>query len=341
MRKTKSLCICCAALLAALATSASAVTYQIRQLSDHISWASGINNAGVIAATAYDQGVSHAAVVDELGLLALLDEGFAVGINNSGCVVGSAGRAAMWSPAGVLSYLPLPSDATFSQALGINDAGVAVGECWLGTPHVTNYITVWNGDADPLILGEGCGIGINSVGAVVGFTKGPGGEHRAFVWTPTGGMTALAGGVSSEARAVNSAGEVAGAICDGLGTWACKWSAAGDLMLLDNIPGTIASTAFGLNGSGAAVGFCETAEGALPVLWQPDGSVVVLEWLTGDVGGTAYAINDFGLIAGCSLDSSYNPRAVVWEPVPEPAGVLAMLAGLVALMPRLRNRSSA
>jgi len=341
MKNTKSLCICCATLLAVLATGACAVTYQIRQLSENTSWASGINNSGAIAAAVYDQGVCHAAVADDLGLVTLLDEGFALGINNSGYIVGNAGRAATWSPTGVISYLPLPNGATFSQALGINDAGLVVGELWLGTTHITNYITVWNGAADPLILGEGCGIGINSVGTVVGFTKEPDGKHRAFVWTPTGGMTPLTGGISSEAKAINNFGEIAGLICDGQGTWACKWSPAGDLTLLQNLPGTIASTALGLNSSGEAVGFCDTAEGTFPVLWQPDGSVVMLEWLVGDVGGTAYAINDRGQIAGCSLDPSWNPRAVVWNPVPEPAGIFAVLVGVIALIPRLRNRPSA
>lgn len=340
MRKTKSLWICCAALIAMLATSACAVNYQIHQLSANISWASAINNSGTVAAAVYDSNVCHAAVFSDLGLLTLLDEGFALGINNSGYVVGNAGRAVMWSPAGVLSYLPLPDGASFSQAMCINDSGVAAGECWLGTTYVANYITIWNGAADPLILGEGCGIGINSTGAVVGFTKESGGAHRAFIWTPTGGMTSLVGGVSSEARAVNSSGEVVGAICDGLGTWACKWSPAGDLTLLSNIPGTITSTAFGINSYGVAVGFCDTTEGTFAVLWQPDGSVVTLDWLAGDIGGTAYAINDRGQIAGCSLDPSCNPRAVIWNPVPEPAGILAILAGVIALIPRLKSRSS-
>ncbi len=344
MNRTTLLCVCCIASLALLATSACAVTYQVRQLTTGTagplgaSWASAINNSGCVAGAVYDEDTCHAAVGNDLGLLTLLDEGFALGINDSGSAVGSAGAAALWSPAGALSYLPLPDGASFSQAFCVNDAGQAVGECWLGTTHVGNYITVWNGADDPLTLGEGCGIGINSAGTVVGFTKGAGGTHQAFVWSPTGGMIALAGGISSEANAISGSGQVAGAICDGVGTWACTWSPAGDLTLLDNLPGAIASTANGINSSGAVVGCSDTGEGTFAVVWQPDGSIIKLDRLPGDTGGTAYGINDAGQIAGCSLDKCYNPRAVIWNPIPEPAAILAVLTGLIALVPRLRRR---
>lgn len=344
MNRITLLCVCCIVLLGLLATATCAATYQVRQLSTGTagplgtSWASAINNSGCVAGAVYDEDICHAAVGNNLGLLTLLDEGFALGINGSGSAVGNAGGAALWNPASGLSHLPLPSGASFSQAFSINDAGQAVGECWLGTTHVSNYITIWNGAAEPVTLGEGCGIATNSAGGVVGFTKGIGGKHEAFVWTPAGGTTPLTGGLSSEANAINNSGEVAGTICDGAGTWASKWSPTGTLTLLDNLPGAISSTAYGINSSGAVVGCSDTAEGTSAVLWQPDGSIVELSWLVGDVGGTAYAINDFGQIAGCSLDSSYNPRAVVWDPVPEPAGILAVLTGLIALVPRLKRR---
>jgi len=344
MKRISALSLFCVVALALLSTSAGAVTYQIHQLSTGTagplgtSWATAINNSGCVAGAVYEEDVCHAALGNSAGLLTLLDEGFALGINSSGFAVGNAGGAAVWDPVGGLSHLPVPTGGTFSQAFSINDSGVAVGECWLGINQVGNYITIWHGSDEPILLGMGCAVAVNAAGNVVGFTKGAGGKHEAFVWSPTAGMTSLASGLSSEANAINNYGVVAGTVCDGYGTWACTWSPSGALTRLANLPGAISSTAYGINAAGAVVGSCDTAEGTYAVVWQPDGSIVQLSWLPGDVGGVAYGINDFGQIAGCSLDSGYNPRAVVWNLVPEPASVLAVLVGIAAVLPRLRRR---
>ena len=344
MRRIALLCVLCITWLGGFAASAYGTSYQIRELSVAgtavvgPSWANAINNSGRVAGVVYDSVTSYAAVTNSLGQWELLDEGFGLGINGSGQVVGYADGAALWDAAGNVTHLPLPEGALFSQAVGTNDAGCIVGECWLGTGHVDNYVAVWNGAPMPTILGAGCANAVNTAGTVAGFVKDAGGNHQAFVWAPSGGMTTLAGGVSSEANAINDFGQVAGTVCDGAGTWACVWSPTGSLTLLANISDAISSTAYGINKSGAIVGSCDTAEGTFAILWQPDGAPVGLGWLAGDVGGVAYGINDLGQIAGCSVDYFGDPRAVVWDPIPEPASVLAVVAGLVALAPRLRRR---
>jgi uncharacterized membrane protein len=343
MSKIALRCVLCSAWFAGFGASAYGTSYQIRELTVAgtpavgPSWANAINDSGRAAGVVYDAVTSYAAVTDSLGQWELLDEGFGLGINGSGQVVGYADGAALWDAAGNLTRLPLPEGALFSQAVGANDAGYIVGECWLGTTQISNYIAVWVGGGTPTMLGEGCGNAVNSSGTVAGFVKDAGGAHQAFVWTPAGGMTTLAGGVSSEANAINDSGQVAGMVCDGAGTWACVWSPTGSLTLLANMPGAISSTAYGINSSGAVVGSCDTADGTFAVLWQPNGALVSLGWLAGDVGGVAYGVNDAGQIAGCSLDCSGEPRAVVWDPIPEPASVLVVVAGLVALAPRLRR----
>jgi len=344
MKRIILVCICCIAAIAMFVTGACAVTYQIRQLSvgtagvSATSWATSINNSGFVAGAVYDDDVCHAAVGNAHGQLMLMDEGFALGINASGCTVGNAGGAALWNSSGSMSHLALPDGATFSQAFDINDAGQIVGECWLGTSQIGNYITIWSGDEAPIVLGLGCASAINSAGSVVGFKKGSGGKREAFVWNSNDGLITLAGGLSSEANAINDLGVVAGTVSDEAGMWACTWSASGNMTRLANLSGALSSTAYGINNLGLVVGCCETATGTVGVLWQADGALVSLDWLGGDSGCMAYAINDLGQIAGCSLDSSYNPRAVIWESVPEPGGLFAMMTGIAALIARFKRR---
>ena len=168
MRRIALLCVLCITWLGGFAASAYGTSYQIRELSVAgtavvgPSWANAINNSGRVAGVVYDSVTSYAAVTNSLGQWELLDEGFGLGINGSGQVVGYADGAALWDAAGNVTHLPLPEGALFSQGVGTNDAGCIVGECWLGTGHVDNYVAVWNGAPMPTILGAGCANGVSS-----------------------------------------------------------------------------------------------------------------------------------------------------------------------------------
>lgn len=337
----------CQILLLVAIAGAHGASYQIRELGVFaegsaglpcVGWANGINSSGRIVGVVYDSGVSYAAASNDQGDLVLLEEGLLLGVNGLGQAAGCAGSAAVWDAAGNVTHLFLPSGASFSQARAINDSGQAVGECWMGTTDVHNYALLWSAAGDPTSICEGSGNSINSSGSVAGSTNDSGGARRAFLWTTSGGIAQLAGGLSSEANALNNYGLVAGAVTDAAGTWACQWDASGSLTLLDNLPGSMSSVAYGINNSGVIVGSCDTPQGTFAVLWQPDGSITSLGEPTGHASSAAYALNDFGQIVGCSVDASTSPHPVVWELVPEPASVLALLVGLVGLLPRLRRR---
>ena len=201
-----------------------------------------------------------------------------------------------------------------------------------------NYALLWSAAGDPTSLCEGSANSINSSGSVAGSTTDSDGVWHAFRWTTGGGVAQLAGGLSSEGNALNDYGLVAGVVTDADGTWACQWDASGSLKLLDNLPGSMSSIAYGINNFGVIAGSCDTPEGTFAVLWQPDGSVISLGELTGHASSAAYALNDSGQIVGSSIDASTSPHPVVWELVPEPASVLALLVGLAGLLPRLRRR---
>lgn len=298
-------------------------------------WVNATSGSAHFAGTVYDSGVSHAAVSDSNGDVVLLDEGFALGINNAGQAVGYSGGPALWDAAGNLTHLLLPPGDYFSQANAINNSGQIVGECWMGTANVM----LWNGAAaEPVNLGAGHGNAINDGGSVAGFAEDSNGIHHAFVWTASGGLNPLAGGLASEANAINNLGQAAGMICDANGGWACVWDANGTSRRLANLNGSLSSTAWAINSSGAVVGSCDTADASYAVLWQADGSLVNLGLLPDHTSSIAYGLSDSGDIAGCSVDAGGMPHAVVWSIVPEPGSILALLAGLVGLLPRLRRR---
>ena len=346
--KRLSLYLTCCILILLIVTTARAATYQIRELAVALQGnaglpcmgvANGIGNSEHVAGVVYEDGAPCAAMTNDAGELVPFDGGFALGVNASGHAVGYAGSATTWDAAGNKTILPLPTGTSFSLARAINDGDQIVGECWMGSSQVSNYITLWNPGADPIVLGEGCGNAINSNGGIAGSTKDEGGAHRAFCWTSGGGMMTLAGGLSSEGVGLNNAGEVVGSIVDSAGTWACVWNAEGTLSLLTNLPGTLSSTAGAINSSGTIVGTCNTTAGSFAVLWQPDGSIVSLGELPGHSGSAAYGISDDGWIAGCSLDSAGSPHPVLWVPtLPEPAGVLALAMGVIGVVPVLRKR---
>lgn len=196
---------------------------------------------------------------------------------------------------------------------------------------------LWNGGGQPVNLGEGCGTAINSNGSVAGYTQDSDGARHAFVWTSAGGMSPLAGGLTSEANSLNDLGQAAGIICDSTGGWAGVWNADGTSRLLPNLPGAVGSTAWAINNAGAVVGCCDTAECTYAVLWQADGTLINLGLLPGHVSGIAYTLSDSGLIAGCSVDASGMPHAVVWSAVPEPGSVLALIAAWSVCCPACEN----
>lgn len=115
----------------------------------------------------------------------------ATGINNNGLISGFFVKGAVTTgyllTVSTLTQLQVPG-TTFTQALGVNDHGVAVGSYLdsLGGSHGF----VWNGSTyatvdDPLGIGTTVINGINDNGQLVGFFVDANGNTDGFVATPT------------------------------------------------------------------------------------------------------------------------------------------------------------
>ena len=204
-------------------------------------------------------------------------------INASGQIAGSSGaQAARWTglvPEG-LGAAPGTQDMYVSSAVGINDAGVAVG----GTQLFSN------GDTTPYIN-----------------------HNYATRWI---GMTAEflgAEAASSQALCINAAGQIAGLLTDATGMHAVRWTGTQTEILA--APAGASSGAYGINASGQVAGYTEPAGNSDAHATRWTGTTAEdLGTLGSDYPRSyGYGINASGQVVGSSLGVSGSSRATLWN----------------------------
>ena len=277
-------------------------------------------------------------------------------INDKGQVVGYSAtaegptRATTWKN-GQIAALPTLG-GLHSFARDINNAGQIAGQSDTGayTPIGGNiyHATRWDNGV-PMDLGtlggtHSAGLAINARGEVVGDSLAARGSNlgnQATLWSE-GAATRLDIARFSIATAVNDKGQVVG------------YEGGGRAFLWDNgvttlLPGGWGGQAYDINNVGQIIG--AGGSGAGPVLWE-GGTMTELNSLLDDesraAGWTvleANAINDHGWIVGVASNSDYvywgdSRIAYLMMPVPEPATVLLMLAGLAAIATAVNHRRS-
>lgn len=267
-------------------------------------------------------------------------------INNSGTIAGTSSsntfqHGVVWKsgqPVGDLGALP---GGGYSNISGINDTGWICGDATASDGK--HHAVAWN--ADSIIYDIGCLPGdetsmaraIADNGLVVGDSvSSTDFISDMFTWLPTRGITYVgrpAGSKGATPFKVNNLGQ---AVCQ-------VWSTSGHLSfaMWSSDTGFVDSSAYGLselydiNDAGMMVGK-RMLDGQMVIRYS-DGSTSVLQSAGSQT--LVCGMNNLGSVVGY-YSTGTEQRAVLWQPVPEPSSILAMLCGIGGITGlRLRRRN--
>lgn len=288
----------------------------------------------------------------------------ACSINNSGVVVGNGTTPFVWSQATGFVKLSVKEGWHADQVTSISEKGLIAGI--MADEYWQRHIVVWdcNGDfnvltdADPLAFPSV----INDEGIIAG-----GNADGPRVWYPDGSSRLITGPTNGNACDINNNGQAVGAF-----GWkdeypkAFIWSQADGLKMLSPLDGVGHCQPIAINDNGQVVGWSDSADNTRQsVLWEtdgsvhvlsidprginncgqicgwgagrnaviqnPDGDIVILPGFDGSIYTDALAINDNGWVVGYSTSGSQR-RAVLWQPVPEPSSLFAVVTGISVLL---------
>lgn len=335
-----------AVLVAVLSTAATATTYGLRYLPEvdgYLEIPLSINDRSVVAFSVDSGGQAHTLIWSE-------DTGIEVtgavspprDINDDGMIVGQDGndcRAWAWTKAGGsvdLGTLGGP----YAGALAVNNLGQAVGGATL--TDYSEHAFIWDAETGMRDLGVfaggdyACAYDINDDGLAVGSARRADGDIHAFLWSEDYGMQDMGvlGGTFSCATAINRSGQVVGisSTADG-GEAVFLWTADQGMRSLIPLVGRVAINPSAINDSGTVVGTIEDMDRDTEeaFVWTQETGLTILG------PGEAFDINNAGQIVGIAVEIGVAPRAVIWQPVPEPASLFVLCAGLVPLVVRRRR----
>ena len=266
-------------------------------------------------------------------LVALNDQGELAGSVYREIGVYGGPRPVKWDAAGGMLDLGTLG-GLFGQANDLNDSGAVVGSAEKSSR--VEHAFLWQATGPMRDLGTLRGYWsraqvINDSGVVAG-TSYTGTETHAFVWDSVNGMRdigrAAGPGTSLYVYGINNSQQIVGATNYGTygGTRAWVWD-GGQFRDL----GAAGAIASGIADSGEVVGWVRDNTGREQAfLWDQSAGMRILGTPPGYVASHALAINEFGWIVGCVWDAN-GYYSAVWEPVPEPSSLLALLCGVGAL----------
>lgn len=331
------------------AVTCSAVQYHVSDLGwigsgySEISAFAIADSGMIIGSGVHSQDGQTYVVWDEHGTITALQVvgiySAASDINSSGTIVGSANMsnnnpyAVVWNATGAVASIIGPGFA-----VGVNESGQILQNDQSGY-LVSNLDGTSYRLADILGYRYSVASTLSNNGYVAGYGMDMNYRQHPIIWDTQGNgnlMSDVPGSLYAQVYSMNDAGKVVGYATNYTWTSAVVWDVSGSPLLLPNFDGYGASVAWGINNVGLVVGYSYSTL-SKPVIWNEDGNVSALPLLQGGSSGAAYAINNNGLIVGYSYGADNHMHAVLWEPVPEPASLVALCAGLIPLAFRRRR----
>lgn len=265
------------------------------------SCARGLNELGQIVGSRDDVAfLWDDGIVRDLGTLPGGSSSAAYAIDSQGNVVGSSGppyRAFLWD--GTMHELDILPGELSAHAYALNDFGSVVG--WCGDGMDVLWATMWTGGT------------AHNLGVLPG-TR----ESVAYAVSDTG----LVVGVAAYSFEGHQPPELA-----------FLWD--GTMHELGPLPGGSRSRGFDVNSHGWVVGESTSDLGWRAVLWD-DGAIMDLNDCV-DASGDGWllfgarAVNEHGQILGYGNNPSGAQESFLLTPIPEPAGLLTLVCGLVGL----------
>lgn len=337
-------------MLTTVAPNAQAVEYRCIDLGTD-SRADSINNSGQIAgmangyATVWQNGGSSPT---SLGCLPGGTYSYATCISDSGVVVGDSGvgygvyHAFAWD--GQMNDLgTLGGDASI--AYGVNTNGKIVG--WAYPSTGGHLATEWADSASPPVPLAGApgarAYSINTAGTIVGAAPNALGRYEACYWGPTGLAILDSGHRTGYATDISDAGQIVGYF-DSLDSTQMhteehvfSWI-DGEFNDLGRPLPYGSNWAMSVNSQGWIAGMCQDGSSNMRAWVVIDGATIELPLLTGFSYSQALSINDSGQVVGWAIDSSGASHALLWQPVPEPSSMIALISGLSVVALVLRRR---
>ena len=247
-------------------------------------------------------------------------------------IIGISGTTpVVWSATGEMSVLSiplLPGSRCIGAVNGFNMRGEVIGRECIGYGHAW----IWSAADGKLDLTmndemgspEGEAIAITGPGTVLLRNRKPGECRvhfrstcwRSYLWTRTGGYTALGTPDESDADIsgldLNERGTVVGWLQNAEGTFAFRWDAQrGFEVLATPSSGFLGSVAYGVNARGTVVGSARDPVTGMMLAsaWSEHGELLRLS----AEPSNAAAINERGTIAGWTSKSTGYTHAVIWR----------------------------
>ena len=344
---------CAFLLLLTLVSAGAAPSFSVTFLPTN-TFAYTINQSGQFAGEAdFPPGVRHAALWNSLAaprdLGTLGASSTAQAISTNGLVAGYSVLASGFihgfvTTGGALADIgTLPGGAN-SVGYGVNASATVVGEAddAAGTSHPVAYANGVLRDLGPPGLVYGQAHAINDAGTVAGFGQLAGSDYAHALLFSGGGVRDLGtlGGPASYAFAINDAGQVAGtSFIDDAIEHAFLYS-AGVMRDIGSLGGAVTGTR-AINNLGMVVGYSTYPDDVPGVSFSKatlyrDGVMLDLNTLVDTQNGLwnftdAVAINDAQQILVNACTAFGDCRTALLAPVPEPAALVLLLAGLLTI----------